>query len=69
MEFSGGKMFMKPAGSSEPFTELGEVGAMILTMTDGTKIRSGDRAELFELEQTPEDQALLADMLISTRLA
>lgn len=42
------------------WVNLGEVKAMIVVLADGTKLRSGDREAIFDMEVTPDDKEFLS---------
>ena len=71
LNFGPAKLYIKPADCStertplgESDTFIGECDAFIMESSDGRKVRFGDPAALFDLEQTEEDKALLRDMKI-----
>lgn len=66
-EFGPAKLYFKPAdGKDDNYTLVGECNAMILETESGRKMRFGDRAALFDMEQTEADRQLLEAMKIKT---
>lgn len=57
------KIMCKPSGSGK-WTNLGEVKAMVITLANGSKLRSGPREMIFDMEQTDADKSLLSAMKI-----
>lgn len=64
-EFGPASIFMKPEDAKKDgWVSLGQVEAMIITTANGTKLRSGKREVLFDMEQTEADKELLKGMMI-----
>jgi len=61
IEFGKGRVSFK---AEDGWHDLGEVTASIITLKSGRKIRSGDRAAIFDMELSPNDKQLLAEMKV-----
>lgn len=68
IEFGKGNIFVKPQEAKKSgWVNLGQVEAMVITLKDGTKLRSGKREVLFDMEQTEADKELLKAMQIEVK--
>jgi len=61
IEFGKGRVSFKAEAG---WHDLGKVTASIITLKSGRKIRSGDRAAIFDMELSPDDKQLLAEMKV-----
>ena len=55
LEFGKGQMFIRNPRKPDEWLDLGEVGAVVMRARDGQMLVSGDRAQIFDMVQTPED--------------